>query len=124
MESPNQIKSLRIKVGLSQSKVAMYLGISQSEYGRIELGRRKIGKYLEKLAEILAVNSEQLAAFDAPSNDQKIKFPEMPQKCFYATPECWGTTKTCFSLLPPTVCAVGRIRVDPSRFLQLHAGRM
>ena len=73
MESPNQIKSLRIKVGLSQSKVAMYLGISQSEYGRIELGRRKIGKYLEKLAEILAVNSEQLAAFDARSNDQKIE---------------------------------------------------
>ncbi len=75
MESPNQIKFLRIKAGLSQAKVAMYLGISQPEYGRIELGRRKIGKYLEKLAEILAVNSEQLAAFDALSNDQKIAFP-------------------------------------------------
>lgn len=53
---------LRLKAGMSQSKVAESLGNSQSSYSLIESGRREIMfATFEKLVEILQVSRDELA---------------------------------------------------------------
>ncbi len=57
------IASLRLRVGLSQAKVAELLGNSQSSYSLIESGRRDIyHSTFEKLIEIFHVSRDELAA--------------------------------------------------------------
>lgn len=57
------IASLRLKVGLSQAKIAELLGNSQSSYSLIESGRRAdiLHSTFEKLAAIFRVSRDELA---------------------------------------------------------------
>lgn len=67
------VASLRLKAGLSQSKVAELLGNSQSSYSLIESGRRSdihLSTF-EKLVEILGVSRDELAL--AIKNTQKVE---------------------------------------------------
>ena len=59
----HSIATLRLKRGLSQSKVAEMLGNSQSSYSLIESGRRAdmLHSTFEKLADILQVSRDELA---------------------------------------------------------------
>jgi DNA-binding XRE family transcriptional regulator len=58
------VASLRLKAGLSQSKIAELLGNSQSSYSLIESGRRAdiLLSTFEKLASIFKVSRDELAA--------------------------------------------------------------
>ena len=59
---PVTISSLRLRAGLSQSKVAILLGNSQSSYSLIEAGRRDmLHKTSEKLVEIFGASRDELA---------------------------------------------------------------
>ena len=63
--APNStVAILRLKAGLSQAKVAEYLGNSQSSYSLIESGRRTdiLLSTFEKLIEIFQVTRDELAA--------------------------------------------------------------
>lgn len=57
------VASLRLKVGLSQAKIAELLGNSQSSYSLIESGRRAdiLFSTFEKLASIFQVSRDELA---------------------------------------------------------------
>ena len=65
------IASLRLKVGLSQAKIAELLGNSQSSYSLIESGRRAdiLHSTFEKLAAIFRVSRDELA--DALENTKE-----------------------------------------------------
>lgn len=65
------IASLRLKVGLSQAKIAELLGNSQSSYSLIESGRRTdiLHSTFEKLAAIFRVSRDELA--DALENTKE-----------------------------------------------------
>lgn len=63
MEHPNNLLACRTAARLSQMRVASELNVSQSEYSRMELGRRQIGTYAEKLCEIFGVTKETLLEF-------------------------------------------------------------
>lgn len=56
------VASLRLKVGLSQAKIAEFLGNSQSSYSLIESGRRTdvLLSTLKKLAAIFQVSLDEL----------------------------------------------------------------
>ena len=58
------VASLRLKVGLSQAKIAELLGNSQSSYSLIESGRRAdiLLSTFEKLTDIFQVSRDELAA--------------------------------------------------------------
>ncbi len=59
----SSLASLRLKAGLSQSRLAELLGNSQSGYSLIEAGRRDILlSTFEKLVAILNVSRDELAA--------------------------------------------------------------
>jgi DNA-binding XRE family transcriptional regulator len=59
---PLTIASLRLRSGLSQTKVAMLLGNSQSSYSLIEVGQREmLYKTFEKLVDIFQVSRDELA---------------------------------------------------------------
>jgi DNA-binding XRE family transcriptional regulator len=65
------IASLRLRAGLSQSKIAELLGNSQSSYSLIESGRRDIlHSTFEKLAAILHVSRDELAIALANTQEQ------------------------------------------------------
>jgi len=57
------VASLRLKAGLSQAKIAVLLGNSQSSYSLIESGKRTdvLFSTFEKLAAILHVSRDDLA---------------------------------------------------------------
>lgn len=65
------IASLRLKAGLSQTKVAELLGNSQSSYSMIESGRRGdiLHSTAEKLVKIFSVTRDELA--EALKNTQE-----------------------------------------------------
>ena len=63
MEYPNNLLACRTAARLSQMKVAAALDVSQSEYSRMELGRRQVGAHAEKLADIFGVTTEKLLEF-------------------------------------------------------------
>ena len=59
---PLTIASLRLRSGLSQTKVALLLGNSQSSYSLIEAGQREmLYKTFEKLVDIFQVSRDELA---------------------------------------------------------------
>lgn len=60
MEFPNNLLACRTAARLSQVRVAQELNVSQSEYSRMEIGRRQVGPHAEKLAEIFGVSIERL----------------------------------------------------------------
>ena len=86
MEYPNNLRRLRDARKLTQADVAESLGINQAEYSRIEKGRRRVGTHLEKLAEILACEQNDILAPDqyAGTIEQPPTIP------LYALPEMDG----------------------------------
>ena len=60
MEYPNNLLACRTAARLSQVRVAQELDVSQSEYSRMEIGRRQVGPHADKLAEIFGVSKERL----------------------------------------------------------------
>lgn len=79
MEYPNNLLALRTALRLSQQRVAETLGLSQPEYGRIELGRRQIGTHANKMAELFGTSIEALTEQpEAPEHDQGYVSLTMP----------------------------------------------
>lgn len=79
MEYPNNLLALRTTLRLSQSRVADAIGVSQPEYGRIELGRRQIGTHAQKLADLFEVDIDALTETpEAPEHDQGYVSLTMP----------------------------------------------
>lgn len=62
MEYPNNLYAVRTAARKSQQDVADALKISQSEYSRMEKGRRTIDSYLSQLAEIFNVDEKDITA--------------------------------------------------------------
>lgn len=62
MEFPNNLYNVRTAARKSQQDVADALSISQSEYSRMEKGRRTIDSYLSQLAEIFNVDEKDITA--------------------------------------------------------------
>ena len=83
MEFPNNLLACRTASRFSQMKVAKALGVSQSEYSRMELGRRQVGTHADKLAEIFGVTREKLLELQdthlkvAPSGNNHVT-PKLP----------------------------------------------
>lgn len=65
MEYPNNLASIRAKARISQKEAAEKVGISQPEYGRMELGRRQIGHHIEKICKVFDVTEDDV--FEAPA---------------------------------------------------------
>ena len=62
MEFPNNLYSVRTAARKSQQEVADALSISQSEYSRMEKGRRTIDSYQTQLAKVFNVDERDIAA--------------------------------------------------------------
>lgn len=62
MEYPNNLYNVRTSARKSQQEVADALSISQSEYSRMEKGRRTIDSYLSQLAKIFNVDEKDITA--------------------------------------------------------------
>jgi len=67
MEYPNKLRFLRDATDFNQKAIADQLGIHQAEYGRMENGKRRIGKHLEKLAGILGCTTADIIS-DSPTS--------------------------------------------------------
>ena len=82
MDFPNNLKKFRLQANSSQKEIALSLGVSQPEYGRMEMGRRQIGRHITKLAEIFSTTPEEILAaeMDAQSlNDYSAHYNQPPQ---------------------------------------------
>ena len=64
MEHPNNLAAIRAKARISQKEAAKQVGVSQPEYGRMELGRRQIGHHIEAICKTFNVTEEEV--FEAP----------------------------------------------------------
>ena len=82
MEYPNNLRFLRDAKKLNQKAIADLLNIHQAEYGRMENGKRRVGRHLEKLAEILTCTPADIIS-DGPSTSP-TQIDMMP---FYALPD-------------------------------------
>tara|TARA_R100000388_G_scaffold15210_1_gene12144 strand:- start:272 stop:916 length:645 start_codon:yes stop_codon:yes gene_type:complete len=82
MEYANNLRFLRDATDYNQKAIADQLGIHQAEYGRMENGKRRIGKHLEKLAEILGCTPADIIS-DTPS----AKIPPIDMMSFFALPD-------------------------------------
>ena len=65
MEHPNNLAAIRAKARISQKEAAKQVGVSQPEYGRMELGRRQIGHHIEAICKTFNVTEEEV--FEAPA---------------------------------------------------------
>ena len=65
MEYPNNLAAIRAKARTSQKEVAKKVGVSQPEYGRMELGRRQIGHHIEAICRTFDVTEDDV--FEAPT---------------------------------------------------------
>ena len=74
----NNLKNLRIKSGKTQQEIAQYLNITQSGYGKYELGKRDIPTDIQKkLAKFYNVSIDTLLSNNnhIPPNEEIILFP-------------------------------------------------
>ena len=60
MEHPNNLAAIRAKARISQKEAAKQVGVSQPEYGRMELGRRQIGHHIEAICKTFNVTEEEV----------------------------------------------------------------
>ena len=68
----NRLKELRIERGFTQIKMQMLTGIDQSDYSKIENGKRYLSfEQCKKLAEALDTSMDYLAGL----TDQKEPYP-------------------------------------------------
>lgn len=66
----NRIRELRIKMGLSQEKFALQIGMDRTYYASVESGRRNISIInIEKIADGLGVSLSVLFAFDKENHN-------------------------------------------------------
>ncbi len=63
----SKIKKKRLLINISQKRISHLLGITQSQYSRIEKGETKPHKYLKKLSEIF--NCEENDIFPENSDE-------------------------------------------------------
>lgn len=60
MDYPNNLAAIRAKARISQKEAAKEVGVSQPEYGRMELGRRQIGHHIEAICKLFNVTEEEV----------------------------------------------------------------
>jgi transcriptional regulator with XRE-family HTH domain len=83
LEHPNNLRPLRANANLTQKEIAERLGVHQAEYGRMEKGRRRIGRHLGRLSEILScepsvITEEQnLSVSERPTALTLFSLPEI-----------------------------------------------
>jgi len=65
MDYPNNLAAIRAKARISQKEAAKQVGVSQPEYGRMELGRRQIGHHIEAICKLFNVTEEEI--LEAPA---------------------------------------------------------
>ncbi len=65
MDYPNNLAAIRAKARISQKEAAKQVGVSQPEYGRMELGRRQIGHHIEAICKTFNVTEDEV--FEAPA---------------------------------------------------------
>ena len=56
----NNLKTIRIKKKMSQKEISSFLGVTQSQYSRIEKGQTTPDKHLEKLLLILDCKEDDI----------------------------------------------------------------
>ena len=66
MDYPNNLAAIRAKARISQKQAAKEVGVSQPEYGRMELGRRQIGHHIEAICKLFNVTEEEILEAPAP----------------------------------------------------------
>ena len=85
LEHPNNLRPLRAAAGLTQKEIAERLGVNQVEYGRMEKGRRRIGRHLALLSEIFTCEPSVI------TEEQNFSIPERPTALtLFALPEIDG----------------------------------
>tara|TARA_R100001460_G_scaffold20355_4_gene42203 strand:- start:101 stop:709 length:609 start_codon:yes stop_codon:yes gene_type:complete len=67
MDYPNNLAAIRAKARISQKEAAKEVGVSQPEYGRMELGRRQIGHHIEAICKLFNVTEEEVLEAPAPA---------------------------------------------------------
>ena len=69
----NKLKELRIKKGYTQIKMQLLTGIDQSDYSKLENGKRYFTfEQCKKLAEVLGTSMDYLAGI----TDEKKPYPK------------------------------------------------
>ena len=66
IEYPNNLAAIRAKARISQKEAAKQVGVSQPEYGRMELGRRQIGHHIEAICKTFNVTKDEV--YEAPAS--------------------------------------------------------
>ena len=86
MEYPNRLRLLRDAQKLNQKQIASHLGIHQAEYGRMENGKRRIGRHADALSEILKCDPNDLITVAGVTAATDIDFMD----CFALPDESGG----------------------------------
>lgn len=87
MEYPNNLRLLRDATDFNQKAIADQLGIHQAEYGRMENGKRRIGKHLDNLAGILGctpadiISDSPISAFSSSDMMNFFALPDEASGC-------------------------------------------
>jgi len=96
----NPIKRRRASLGLSQKDVAERLGITQSQYSRVEKSKTDPEKYLDRLAAIFGCNPDEIFGrkimseiqrdfLNDPSKTQGMQFDETKLDSVYLDVRGW-----------------------------------
>ena len=106
------IKARRVMLGLTQKSVSSELGVTQSQYSRLENYESNPTKYLKKLSKILKCQPEKLLKSSSkafcedeliqPEKSNKVGFiidPARPERVFLSLNEGWYTTDLIEDLL-------------------------
>ncbi len=91
MEYPNNLYNVRTAARKSQQDVADALSISQSEYSRMEKGRRTIDSYLSQLAKIFNVDEKDITAASQGIRSAQLEHGYVTQRMpIYGNPDKSG----------------------------------
>ena len=96
----NPIKRRRASLGLSQKDMAERLGITQSQYSRVEKSKTDPEKYLDRLAAIFGCNADEIFGrkimseiqrdfLNDPSKTQGMQFDETKLDSVYLDVRGW-----------------------------------
>lgn len=85
-----RLKELRLKLGLSQERLAEMVGTSQPQIKRLESGERSMSRrWAERLAPVLGVQPAELV-FDrarVPANDESVELAKLYDVLLSLPPE-------------------------------------
>ena len=91
MEYPNNLYNVRTAARKSQQDIADALSISQSEYSRMEKGRRTIDSYLSQLAKIFNVDEKDITAASQGIRSAQLEHGYVTQRMpIYGNPDKSG----------------------------------